>query len=304
MEVRLAQSVTYQADGIVPIRQIAESLLANERLLTEVGGFLNESVEGLTVGKIQVGVRSIAHESPLREIFFFSLLMTFQESLEEEVPVGLERIFGIEVPDQYDTLITVAILILAFYGVDYAYRKINDGATPRNVNRMFNGLVTEVAGMLGVDEKDVRNSLEERYGGAKIKMLAKSAIQFFSPSKAMGSVPINVGGMRDVSAEVMSEVPSQQNVDDHDPDDISESLENVEIELHAQDVDRPRQGWWGVIPEVSKDRLRMQLYPPIEPKEIYLMARLQGDVILVSKRQEDGEYKPYLFHLVRLHGAS
>jgi hypothetical protein len=85
-----------------------------------------------------------------------------------------------------------------------------------------------------------------------------------------------------------------------EPPDM-EPVENVRIELHAQDVDRAKAGWAAVIPEVSPNRLRMQIYPPLKPEDIYTKTEVIGDIILVSRQTESGNAEPYMFHLVRIH---
>jgi hypothetical protein len=124
-------------------------------------------------------------------------------------------------------------------------------------------------------------------------------LRFFRPSKSQGSVPIKVGE-RKFGKEVISEVPSDVTIAEFEDEEPSEEIKNVEIELHAQDIDRSKQGWAGVVPAVSKKRLRMEIYPTIKPEQIYTRPRVRGDVIVVSKRNEDGELEPYMFHLMKL----
>ncbi|NJO23198.1 MAG: hypothetical protein HC868_09935 [Sphingomonadales bacterium] len=113
-----------------------------------------------------------------------------------------------------------------------------------------------------------------------------------------------VGEDREIVPETIEEVPLASEITESKPEDETEPLMNVTIELHAQDMDRRKLGWAGIIPAISPDRLRMQIYPTIDPNEIYMKASLKGDVILVSRPQPDGSFKPYLFHLVKLHEAS
>ena len=43
-------------------------------------------IDGLSVEKLEIKVREIAQESPLREVFAAALLVAFQKQLEAEVP--------------------------------------------------------------------------------------------------------------------------------------------------------------------------------------------------------------------------
>jgi hypothetical protein len=96
----------------------------------------------------------------------------------------------------------------------------------------------------------------------------------------------------------VAEIPAVSQPLEDEPDK-SEPFENVEIELHAQDIDKTKQGWAGVPRGHSNARLRMELYPPITPDELWGKGMIRGDIILVS-HQKDGKVTPHMFHLVRL----
>jgi hypothetical protein len=57
------------------------------------------------------------------------------------------------------------------------------------------------------------------------------------------------------------------------------------------------------VPEISSKRMKMEIYPPIRPEQIYRKSRLKGDIMLLSERKSDGTYKPKMFHLINLHSA-
>lgn len=107
-------------------------------------------------------------------------------------------------------------------------------------------------------------------------------------------------GDKKIEPRLIEEIPSDiRLVETYDPE-ITEQLENMRIELHAQDVDRAKLGWAAVVPDISTNRLRMDIYPPIKPEDIYTRSDIKGDIILVSRRTNNGKMEPYMFHLVRL----
>ena len=83
-------------------------------------------------------------------------------------------------------------------------------------------------------------------------------------------------------------------------DDTSNYLSDVEIEIHAQDVDSARQGWAATIPGHVDKRKKMQIFPPVKPDDIWTKERVRGDVVIVSERQDDGELLPTMIHLLRI----
>jgi hypothetical protein len=77
-------------------------------------------------------------------------------------------------------------------------------------------------------------------------------------------------------------------------------MHGVEIELHAQDMDYVKQGWAAIIPSLSKQRIRLELSPPIRPIDIYTKSKIKGDVIILFRETKSGEQEPYLCQLTRI----
>ena len=125
----------------------------------------------------------------------------------------------------------------------------------------------------------------------------EAAVKFASPSKGDNNAPIQVGEHR-LEREDVAEVPAIAQPAEEEAD-RQEPFEDVEIELHAQDLDKSSQGWAGIPKGHSQARLRMDLYPPISPTELWGKDKERGDIILVS-RVRNGRATPYMFHVVRL----
>lgn len=299
MEYSVPHRVVYQTEDPIPVSEVVQSLIANERLLQELKPFLEACVPGLVIEVIRVTVRDISQASPLREILIATMLVTFQQDLAKEVPQLVEKLFGLPVTDQYDSLVTVVFCALVLYGIDFVYKKINKVTESNKIARQLDGLIRDVAADTGVSEDRIRKIIQEKYAKNKLNMLARSALQFFMPSRRHRNAPVLVGE-RKISSDIIAEIPSEAQIEDFQDDEASEILENVEIELHAQDVDRTKTGWAGVVPSISKRRMRMEVYPPVRPQDIYTKERIRGDVIVVSKRKDSGEFEPTVIHLIRV----
>jgi hypothetical protein len=100
---------------------------------------------------------------------------------------------------------------------------------------------------------------------------------------------------------VVAEFPSDAQTHEAEPGPVSNPLENVDIYLHAQDVDHNKQGWAAVVPALSPRRIRMNLYPPIDPADIYTKQHVKGDLLVESRRNADGVSEPVRVHLIRIH---
>ncbi len=122
MEIVLPHRVEYEVRDHVSIEDVIGTLRANQRLAQELGPFLESLFEGLTVEHSTLRVEDISTGS-LREYFFLALIVAFQEDLKQEVPALLEKWLGMPVSTEYDSVVTVCIMVMLFYGADYVYRR-------------------------------------------------------------------------------------------------------------------------------------------------------------------------------------
>jgi hypothetical protein len=298
MEITVPHQVEYEVPGPVSVDEIIATLQANADLFQEIGPLIERALPGLTIERITLHVREIHHGS-LRELFLAALVVAFQEDLKTKIPPVVEGLFGVDVPSEYDTLVTITVLLLLFYGADFLYKITTKNLGSGKLKDQLNGMIKEMSVKCGLSEKEIRDFLESRYGKpSRIKKLAEATGKFFRPSRRQGNSAIIVGHKR-IEQDVVAEVPSDVQIEAIEKLSTSELIPNVEIELHAKDKDREKTGWAGVIPSISKKRLRMLLNPPIEPADVWGKEVIQGDVMLIREQKGD-EFEPVEFHLTRI----
>lgn len=299
VDVRIPHRVVYEVPENSAISDIIDSLRATEQLFFEVPGLLEGLVPGLHIGGVSVHIESLTQTSPLKELFWFTLAVAFQPTMEHDVPPVIEQLTGIHVPEHYEGVAGLLFTLIVLYGADFIYKQVNKVGVGSHIRAQLDSLVKELAAECGVDEDRVRKLMDARFEKRRLSNLIRSTAQFFSPSKRQGNAPILIGSRR-VGSDIVAEFPNDAAIQDFDDSESSKLLQNVEIELHAQDVDRAGQGWAGVIRQVSSDRLRMVIYPPVKPEDIYTKQRITGDVVVLSRRASDGSMVPYLVHLIQL----
>lgn len=92
-EIRLPLSIAYETEGVTPVADVITALQATDALVKDAASLLRSFIDGLQVEECSLNVRSLTQESPLREIFFISPFLAFQEDLEREVLSVLEGFF-------------------------------------------------------------------------------------------------------------------------------------------------------------------------------------------------------------------
>jgi hypothetical protein len=235
----------------------------------------------------------------LKEIFILGLIAQFQKDIEKDVPQVIEKLTGSHIPAEYNSLISLIFIILAFYGIDFIYTQVSHGAFSRRIREKFDDLTKELSKETGLSEERITSVLQSKYGKSRVRVLAHSALGLFSPSKRRHNAPVIIDQRR-IEPPTIADIPNEAQIDAADVPETVKPYEDVQIELHAQDIDRTKQGWAAVVPKIGNKRLRMEIYPPIKPEDIYTKKRLRGDIMLISKKRPDGTYQPAMFHLVNI----
>ena len=292
--------VRYLTEGPVPISDIIESLMGTEAVLQEMSVLLPEVVDGLVVQGIDIRVREISQNSPLRELFVFTLFMAYQKQLEEQVPTLVEKATGLHVPSNLDTTVTVLCLVLVFYGAgalkDLVFGKGKDGAT----KVLFDNLVAELAAETGKTPKFISDMLENRFGDpGRWKRLATATSRFFRPSKQQDSAPVEVNH-RVFDTEVIREIPADYLVE-HEGDALaSRRFDGAVLDLRLQDRDNKGKGWAAIIPGVSEKRIKVKLLDGVNAADLWGQETVIGDINVIYERV-GMDMVPREVHLTRLH---
>ena len=296
-------SVRYLTDEPVPIRDIIGSLQGVETTLNEMARLLPTFIDGLQVEKIEIKVREVAQESPLREIFAVGMFLAFQKQLEEEVPQLITDATGMIIPDRFDTVVTVLALIIVFYGAGALKDLVFGHGAAGAAEAQLNGLIAELAGEIGKPEKFIRDKLADRYAEKTLwRRLANATSRFFAPSKRQDSAPVEVNG-RQITQDVVRDVPAEFLVEDASEEHPSRSFNGVMIELHAQDRDHSGRGWAAIIEGVSDQRLRMKLMAEVSATDLWNLDRVRGDVTVLYEKI-GSDLVPREVHLHRVTGAT
>lgn len=279
---------------------VIEALLAVDALVRDAVSVMPSLIEGLRIEECSLNVRSLTQESPLRELFFISIFLAFQEELEREVPMLLEDIFDIAVSDKYDTIVTVAFLAVAFYGAGLAVdaaRKAFSDSLPR---AKFEELVQVLALETGKAPSDVRTIIEARFAKpAPAKRLVSAAKRLFIPSQRDKNAAVVIDRDR-VPSEVIREIPYPKPNEAAADFDRFTPYHGVELDLHAQDRDRAATGWAAVASSISPERLKVRVMDPVQPGDLWGQDKATADIVLVSKLTSNG-YVPSEIQITSLH---
>jgi hypothetical protein len=301
MEIRVPQTIIYETDQVVPVADVVAALLGAEQIFRDVGPLLECFFPNLKVDGVRVSVKEISQNSPLREILYATLFLTYQDDLQKDVPAIIHQTTGLDVSDHYTKLVTIVFCLLLFYGIDFIHSQVSKAAFSKRIRSHLDEFAKDLSAESGISEERIHKLITEKFGKSRARVIAYAALRVFQPSKRQNNAPVMLGRTR-IERETVAEIPSDAQIESANVTEITQHLQDVQIELHAQDVDRAKQGWAAIIPKVSSKRLRLELYPPIKPEELYTKTKIRGDVMVVLSRKSDGTYKPSMAHLLNVRG--
>lgn len=303
MEATFTHQIIFSNEDQISVSDVANSLLANERLVLSIGGILEGCIHGLVVEKICVDFRSATINSPLTEELVPKIIFTFQEALTREVPLAIEALSGVQIDEKYRGIVTTLVLILVVYGIDKArkfFRKDDNAEEQKYRTQIINNYGTLLqAGrdLTGADPHQIDAAIQRTFKDRQAIELAKTALRFIQPAKRTKGGAIRGAGLT-IEPETIEAAPSLLEIQSLDTNENQTPYEKREVVIHATDKDHGASGWAGHIVGVWEKRLRMKLFPAISPSSLFGRDKIVADVVLVSKRQPDGSFLPYLFHVI------
>lgn len=305
MEATLKHGIVYEVTDDVAVEDLIKSLEANTRLLRETGKLLSEIIPGLEIDSGKVSVVYVSQQSPLREILALSVFVTYQDELEQEVPQLIQALTGEQIPDRYDTLVTVLVMLIAIYGISKAFDLLFPGRQKESLEENESRLLRRAAELTGATIVRVRDALETLFSGRSRRTLVTASQKIFAPSRNQSDAPIRTTTGEDLIsgdavrlAQSAAGIPFETEEDDL-PQSYSEFYRNVRVILHAMDRDRKRTGWAGHVPSIFDDRIPMHLEKTQDPEKVFGKDEIIGDILLTWEENEEGEYYPKEFLLIQ-----
>lgn len=289
MKVGLTHCVEYDTLNESSVDDIIASLLGSRSAIQEAVWLIEACIDGLVFDDTKIHVQELSQKSPLKEVFFLTLFLTYQNDLERNMPEALEMLTGIDVPEKFNALITVAVLVILFTGVDYLMSFAGR-------SKKTDAAISQLSSLTGKSFEDIKQSLDERYPDTR--SLGRMAIDFFRPSKRQNNARIKITDTV-IPTDIIEKIPENIDQKTDEVTQTSEYHEKILIQFHAQDLDRPKSGWAAVLPTLSKDRVRMKILPPLKPEEIYNKRSIYGDILIIYNIKNDNKIMTEC-HLIRV----
>lgn len=298
MDARLRHEVLYDFSGRATVSEVAHSLVAQEKLLREAVQVLEQCFPRLDISSVGVDIKLVAQESPLRTNMALFFAGVYSGEIGEDMPDILETLFSVDVPDSYDSLVSLLVLLIAIYGIDWLYKRMFSDKKGDAIEAERQRLLTQAAQKADIPE-DQLDAAIERALGKRERAISKTAMDFLQPARRHHADSVSAGGAT-ITKPAIEQVPSDIDLADYEPPSDTEELRDVLIRFRAHDLDKNKK-WAATIDEVSSERKPLHLAPDIKPERLFNRMQVRGDVIVTTVRNNEGDYVPSLYYLEKIY---
>jgi hypothetical protein len=298
MDITIPHSVTYDFAGRATVDEVSKSLVAQEKLIREALAVLEEVFPKLSLEGLRIEFSEASQSSPYRNTLLAYFAGVYSPEIGEEMPDILNTLFGVNVPDSYDGIVSLIVLLIAIWGIDKVREKLFPGKKEKELEAEKQRLLTEASNKAYVTEDQLEEALEKTLAKHK-RSIMKASADFLEPAKRHNATAVKVDGA-EISQKAIAAMPSDIDLADYEPPSEVEELLNVTVKFRAHDLDK-NKAWAATIEDVSPLRRPLHLAPDVRPDQLFDKKEVKGDVMVTSILDQDGEYTPSLYYLLKVH---
>lgn len=279
MEITINQQLYYSNKELVPIRDVAESLIALESIIRQSPDVLEAMFPGTKIISVSVFINELKSDSIWEDVII-KFVFGDQKKLDEMIS-GLREKVGMDNIMQNPQLLSSILLVMILTGGAYYLGKDKSAQQEQKatIEANNNVIINIGAGMLKIEAEEFKAIID---GALKDKdKLAKNASKIVSPAKRdpNASIKFNNNTQLSISPETVKAMPSH--IVEPEEEEFIEDFENIEIEVRATDLDSTKKGWAVVVPELSKKRIKLQLDPTVEPEKLAELRNITAKATII-----------------------
>ena len=298
MDIVIPHFVEYDFKDRATVGEVAKSLIAQDKLVREALAVLEELFPNLSLEKPVVSVRAVSQDSPLKTNLEALVVAAYATELGQDVPDILNTLFGVNVSDKYDSVVSVLVLLIAIWGIDWVRSKLFPGKREPDLESEKARLLQEAADRAAVTQEHMEEAVERALRKHK-RSVMKASADFLEPAKRHKATGIKTGGA-EISERAIAAMPSDIDLAQYEPPTDVRELENVVVRFRAHDLDR-NKAWAATIDEVSPNRRPLHLAPDVRPEQLFERTEVVADVLVTSNLDGEGEYTPTFYYLQKVH---
>ncbi len=285
-------NIFYSNHGPIPASQVAEALLALDRIVQRSPKIFQKLAPGSSLPKVQLYVEKLT-EGSLAEDVFVSFFFGSKAKMDRTIKAW-RKTLGIDLNTKSGVLRAIIIGLILVGG----YAAINYLSPSKPSIQIQDSVIINVAASdLKMTPDDLVKVIESSV--TRQKALAKDAAKFLSPAKKDPKAIVRFDSKQELTipSDFIAAIPENTSSLD---DEKVKLVQHAEIHLRASDLDSSDKGWAAVIPSESQRRLRLELSPEINADDLFGQRVVRGTVEAISRKDAYDRYQLRSYLLVSL----
>lgn len=297
LSITFPQQLYYSTTKPVHVTDVIKSLSGLNTLVKSTKGTLNTLLE-TEISNIELFVKTIEEGSLLEETFvklFFNSQAEYDAFLKQ-----IHDKFGDKAMKTTGAIILAVVGLLTLYG---AYKAATAGSDNGTINsNSFNTINNyyidpktwkKAAELTGMSPQDIKLVIEQTIRNRKA--IAQSAIELMAPTKDDENAELFIGQNHKIEEplmpnEVVKSIPHGK-IEFSAIEDVID-YNDVDIQIRALDLDNPKKGWAGIIPNIIDYRVKIEVAKDVKTDKLKINKTLRADVsVELKKDTSTGELK-------------
>lgn len=295
MELTVHQQIYYSNKELVPIKDVAESLLALEAIIRQSPDVLEAMFPGTKIQSVEIYINELKSDSIWEDVVV-KFIFGSQKKFDEFIANARERI-GMDNIMNNPQLLSSIILVMILSGGAYYLGK-DKSATPEQkatIEANNNTIIQIGAGMVDLSTEDFKAIIDSAIKDKE--KLAKNAIKVVNPAKRDPEASITFNDNEELRIQNESVKAMPRFVQEPEDEEYIEDYKNIELEIRAIDLDSTKRGWAVVVPDLHKRRVRLQLDPTVSPEDLLDKRKVNANVTVIFGYDKEYNKIPKLVFL-------
>ena len=292
MEVIVNQQIYYSNKEWVPIGEIADSLLALEKLIKSSPDVIEQIFPGVLVQRVDVYINELRSDS-IWEDLVVKFIFGSQENFDEQISNFRKKI-GMEFLDKHPNVLGAIIGAMILGSGLAIYDSMQDKEPEKATIEANNNTIINIgAGEIEFDADELKAIIKGAI--AKNPEISEAAVDVVKPAKRDPEAQIVINNHEGLSISPGSITAMPKEKPQEEETEVIEDFENLELEIRATDLDSTKRGWAAVPVDLTDKRVRLQLDPTIDPEELLKRRSVVGSATVIFLQKGEKKVPKLVF---------
>lgn len=295
MELTVHQQIYYSNRELVPIKDVAESLLALEAIIRQSPDVLEAMFPGTKIQSVEIYINELKSDSIWEDVVV-KFIFGNQQKFDEFIANVRERIGMDNIMNNPQLLSSIILVMILSGGAYYLGKDKSASAQQKATIEANNNTIIQIgAGMVELNSEDFKAIIDSAIKDKD--KLAKNAIKVVNPAKRDTEASITFNGNEELRIINESVKAMPRSIQEPEYEEFIEDYKNIELEIRAIDLDSTKRGWAVVVPELHKKRVRLQLDPTVDPQNLLDNRKINANITVIFRNDKEYNKIPKLVFL-------